>query len=40
MSYRSVEPNLFERIIEPTTAGSEKARAGATWCPPVQQAGG
>jgi cytochrome o ubiquinol oxidase subunit 2 len=39
-TYRSVEPNLFERIIDQTTAGPEKARAGAAWCPPVQQAGG
>jgi cytochrome o ubiquinol oxidase subunit 2 len=39
-TYRSVEPNMFERIIDQTTAGPEKARAGAAWCPPVQQAGG
>ena len=39
-TYRSVEPNLFERIIDQTVAGSEKARAGAAWCPPTQQAGG
>src|SRR5262245_55965962 len=28
-TYRSVEPNMFERIIDQTTAGPEKARAGA-----------
>jgi cytochrome o ubiquinol oxidase subunit II len=49
-TYRSVEPNLFERIIERTVAGSNGrppagagvpgAAAGAAWCPPVQQAGG
>jgi cytochrome o ubiquinol oxidase subunit II len=38
-SYRSVEPNMFERIIDQTTAGPEKARAGAAWCPPVQAGG-
>ncbi len=39
-TYRSVEPKLFERIIDETVSGSEKAGAGAAWCPPVQQAGG
>jgi len=39
-TYRSVERNLFERIIDQTVSGSEKAGAGAAWCPPVQQAGG
>src|SRR6202045_3174390 len=39
-TYRSVEPNLFERIIDQTVSGSEKAGAGAAWCPPTQQAGG
>src|SRR5216684_2370280 len=38
-TYRSVEPNMFERIIEETTAVREKARAGAAWCPPVQAGG-
>src|ERR1700720_996836 len=35
-TYRSVEPSMFERIIDQTTAVPEKARAGAAWCPPVQ----
>jgi cytochrome o ubiquinol oxidase subunit II len=39
-TYRSVEPNMFERVIDQTVSGSEKAGAGAAWCPPVQQAGG
>jgi cytochrome o ubiquinol oxidase subunit 2 len=38
-TYRSVEPNMFERIIDETTAVREKARAGAAWCPPVQAGG-
>jgi cytochrome o ubiquinol oxidase subunit II len=38
-SYRSVQPNMFERIIDQTTAVPEKARAGAAWCPPVQEGG-
>jgi cytochrome o ubiquinol oxidase subunit 2 len=40
MTYRSVEPNLFERIIDRTVSGSEKAGAGAAMPPPRQQAGG
>ena len=39
-TYRSVDPNLFERIIDQTTGAPEKPRAGAAWCPPSQQAGG
>jgi cytochrome o ubiquinol oxidase subunit II len=38
-TYRSVEPNMFERIIDLTVSGSEKG-AGAAWCPPTQQAEG
>ena len=39
-TYRSVEPKLFERIIDQTVAGPGKAGIGAAWCPPPQQAGG
>jgi cytochrome o ubiquinol oxidase subunit II len=39
-TYRSVEPNLFERIIHQTVAGPGKAGVGADWCPPRRQAGG
>jgi cytochrome o ubiquinol oxidase subunit 2 len=49
-TYRSVEPNLFERIIEQTVSGSPNlpahagdgrvGAAGAAWCPPAQQTGG
>jgi cytochrome o ubiquinol oxidase subunit II len=38
-TYRSVEPNMFERIIDRTTAGPEKARAGAACCPPARAGG-
>ena len=38
-TYRSVEPNLFERIIDQTVSGSQKA-SGAAWRPQVQQAEG
>jgi cytochrome o ubiquinol oxidase subunit II len=46
-TYRSVEPKLFEQIIEQTVSGPPRADnkrvgrgAGAAWRPPVQQAGG
>ena len=39
MTYRSVDPKLFERIVDQTASGPERP-AGAAWCPPVQQAGG
>jgi cytochrome o ubiquinol oxidase subunit 2 len=38
-TYRSVEPKLFDHIIDQTASGPEKP-AGAAWCPPTQQAGG
>jgi cytochrome o ubiquinol oxidase subunit 2 len=38
-TYRSVEPKLFERIVDQTVAGPEKP-AGAASYPPTQQAGG
>jgi cytochrome o ubiquinol oxidase subunit II len=38
-TYRSVEPKLFERIVEQTVSGSQRP-AGAAWRPPVQPAGG
>ncbi len=37
-TYRSVEPNLFEHIIDQTV--SPPGKTGAAWCPPVQKAGG
>jgi len=49
-TYRSVEPRLFDRIIEQTASGSPDlpahagdgrvGAAGAVWCPPARQAGG
>jgi cytochrome o ubiquinol oxidase subunit 2 len=38
-AYRSVEPKLFERIVDQTASGPERP-AGAAWCPPTRQAGG
>jgi cytochrome o ubiquinol oxidase subunit II len=39
-TYRSVEPKLFERVIDQTTAGLQKADTGAARHPSVRQAGG
>jgi len=39
-TYRSVEPKLFERIIEQTVRGRGNAGVGGAWCPPARQAGG
>jgi len=39
-TYRSVEPKLFERIIDQTVAGPPKASVGGAWRPPAHQAGG
>jgi cytochrome o ubiquinol oxidase subunit II len=34
-TYRSVAPDLFERIVEQTAAGPAKDSVGAAWCSPV-----
>jgi cytochrome o ubiquinol oxidase subunit 2 len=39
-AYRSVEPRLFDRIIEQTAGSQGKTRAAGAWCPPAPQAGG
>ena len=39
-TYRTVEPNLFERIIGQTLSGSERLGTGTAWCPPAPQVGG
>jgi cytochrome o ubiquinol oxidase subunit 2 len=39
-TYRWVEPDLFERIIDRTVSGADKAGAGAARHPPAQHAGG
>ncbi|MFZ2007281.1 MAG: ubiquinol oxidase subunit II [Stellaceae bacterium] len=39
-TYRSVDPNLFERIVDQTALNPDKARAGNAWCPPTTAAAG
>ncbi len=39
-TYPSVEPKLFDRIIEQTLSGPRKTGVGAAWCPPGSQVGG
>ena len=39
-TYRSVDPNLFERIVDQTALNPDKARAGNAWCPPSTEAAG
>jgi cytochrome o ubiquinol oxidase subunit 2 len=39
-TYRSVVPNLFERIVAQTVSGSQTPGAGEVWRRPVRQAGG
>jgi cytochrome o ubiquinol oxidase subunit 2 len=39
-TFRAVEPKLFERIIDQTTAGPENAGAGAAFCSPITRVGG
>jgi cytochrome o ubiquinol oxidase subunit 2 len=39
-TYRSVEPKLFERIIDQTVASPGKAGVGGAWSAPVRQTGG
>jgi cytochrome o ubiquinol oxidase subunit 2 len=39
-TYRSVEPKLFERILDQTTRGPDNTSSGGAWCPPSHQAGG
>jgi cytochrome o ubiquinol oxidase subunit II len=39
-AYRSVEPKLFDRIIEQTLSGPRRTGVGAAWCPPGSQVGG
>jgi cytochrome o ubiquinol oxidase subunit 2 len=39
-TYRSVEPKLFERIIDQTLAGPQKAGISGAQRPPLRQAGG
>jgi cytochrome o ubiquinol oxidase subunit II len=39
-TYRSVDPKLFERIVDQTALDPKKASAGEAWCPPAPQKGG
>jgi cytochrome o ubiquinol oxidase subunit 2 len=39
-TYRSVDPALFDRIVDQTARNPEKARAGNAWCPPAPRVGG
>ncbi len=39
-TYRSVEPKLFERIVDQTASGPGNARMGREWSPPAHQSGG
>jgi len=39
-TYRSVDPKLFERIVDQTALSPDKARAGNAWCPPAAPKGG
>ena len=39
-TYRAVDPELFERIVDQTALGPEKAHAGAAGPPSPRHAGG
>jgi cytochrome o ubiquinol oxidase subunit 2 len=39
-TYRSVDPQLFKRIVDQTALDPDTARAGNAWCPPIAQVGG
>ena len=39
-TYRSVEPKLFERIVEQTASGPGNATMGREWSAPAHQSGG
>jgi len=39
-TYQSVEPKLFERIVDQTVEGPGSAGIGGAWCSPLRQAGG
>ncbi len=40
MTYRAVDPKLFERIVDQTALGSDKQSASGAWCRPIMRAGG
>ena len=39
-TYRSVDPDLFGRIVDGTARNPDGAKTGDAWCPPVRQAAG
>jgi cytochrome o ubiquinol oxidase subunit II len=39
-AYRSVEPKLFDRILDQTVSGCGKTGVSGAWCPSLRQAGG
>ena len=39
-TYRSVDPQLFDRIVDQTALNPQKAHASKARCPPQRQAGG
>jgi cytochrome o ubiquinol oxidase subunit 2 len=39
-TYRSVEPTLFDRVLDQTVSGSRKAGISGAWRPPPRHAGG
>jgi cytochrome o ubiquinol oxidase subunit 2 len=39
ITYRSVPPKLFERILDRTAAGPTKIDVDASWCPPMPREG-
>jgi cytochrome o ubiquinol oxidase subunit 2 len=40
MTYRAVDPKLFERIVDQTVQGPDKQSASGPWCRPIMRAGG
>ena len=40
MTYRAVDPKLFERIVNQTALGPDKQSASGAWCRPALKAGG
>jgi cytochrome o ubiquinol oxidase subunit II len=40
MTFRAVDPKLFERIVDQTAVSSDKQSASGAWCRPVLRAGG
>src|SRR5271169_3769282 len=39
-TYRAVDPELFERIVDQTALDPQKLHASGAWCPPARHVGG